>query len=180
MSLDTEETLFAFMDQYYNELFRYGVKFTGDIEETKDTINQFFIHFWENRNKLENVENIKAYIFVSYKRWLITFLQRKQKNQTISLNDPNAFEPSEKSFEDFLVQQINDSEIAQIFREAIGLLPKRQKQLLKLRFYDHLNFEEISILTSLNIRTVYNKIHEAIKQLRSNQSILKLQKKGID
>lgn len=141
--MDTQETLFAFMEQYYNELFRYGIKFTGDIEEAKDTVNQFFIHFW-----------------------------------AISLFDNDAFEPSEKSYEDFLVRQIMDKEVAQIFREAIELLPKRQKELLKLRFYDHLDFEEISILTSLNIRTVYNKIHEAIKQLRSNQSILEMRRKG--
>lgn len=178
MSLDTEETLFAFMDQYYNELFRYGVKFTADIEGTKDNINQFFIHIWVNRDKLENVQDLKAYIFVSYKRWLITYLQHKQKYPHISLDDQSGFELSEKSFEDFLVQQIKDKELSRAFLEAIALLPKRQKELLKLRFYDHLSFEEIASLTSLSIRTVYNKLHEAINKLRNNSSLIHLRKKG--
>ena len=83
--LQNEEALFSLMSLYYNELFRYGVKFTGDVEETKDALNQFFIHFWEQREKLQKVDDLKAYLFVSYKRWLIVHLQKLQKHHSLFL-----------------------------------------------------------------------------------------------
>jgi RNA polymerase sigma-70 factor (ECF subfamily) len=170
--LPDEEALYSLMTMYYEELFRYGVKFTADAEETKDALNQFFIHFWDNRSKLDKVENLKGYLFVSYKRWLIAAMRRATKYRSISLEDTD--EPAEQSYEEFLVTQIRDQERGNILKEAIGSLPPRQRQLLQLRFYEHLEIDEIAIRTSLSIRTIYNKLHEAIKKLRTFQSIKKL------
>lgn len=171
MKLDTEEILFSLMSLYYDELFRYGIRFTSDAAETKNGINQFFLHFWENRDKLQNVENVKAYIFVSYKRWLIARLRQRQQNRTMTLPDDDRLQLCEQSYEDYLVEQIRDHEQAQVFREAIKALPARQKQLVQLRFYEHLSYEEISQRTSLSVRTVYNKLHEAIKKLRTHKQV---------
>ncbi len=170
-SLPDEEALFSLMSLYYNELFRYGVKFTGDVEETKDALNQFFLHFWDNRDKLGKVENLKAYLFVSYKRWLITWLRQSKKNLPFSPTDNLANELIELSYEEYLVKQSRDEELGQVLKEAIETLPPRQRQLLQLRFYEHLDFEEIAERTSLTVRTVYNKLHEAIKKLRDHHLI---------
>ena len=85
--LPDEGVLFSLMGLYYDDLFRYGIKFTADVEGTKDALNQFFIHFWDNRDKLEKVDNLKAYLFVSFKRWLIAQLQQSKKNRLVSLTD---------------------------------------------------------------------------------------------
>lgn len=170
-----EELLFSLMSAYYNELFRYGVKFTADVEETKDALNQFFIHFWDNRDKLEKVENLKAYLFVSYKRWLIVHLRKLQKTRSLFLSENLlSTELSTYSYEEYLEKQIRNEDLARVMKEAINSLPPRQRQLLQMRFYEHMDFEEIAQKTSLTIRTVYNKLHEAIKKLRTHKGIEKL------
>jgi RNA polymerase sigma-70 factor (ECF subfamily) len=166
--LHGEEVLFSLMGLYYDELFRYGVKFTADVEGTKDALNQFFIHFWDNRDKLEKVDNLKAYLFVSYKRWLIVHLQKLQKEKLAELTDDFINELSEQPYEEYLVSQIKDKELKLALKNAITSLPTRQRQLLQMRFYEQMDFEEIAKHTSLNIRTVYNKLHEAIKSLRKH------------
>lgn len=175
--LPDEESLFSIMHQYYDELFRYGVKFTANVEETKDALNQFFIHIWDNRSKLEKVENLKAYLFVSYKRWLITHLRKMQKQcyPFAEWNHPD--ELYEFPYEEIIISQVRDGEIKELLEEAIGSLPRRQRQLLQMRFYEDRSFEEISEQTSLSIRTVYNKLHEAIKNLRSNELMTHLKSK---
>ena len=162
------------MDRYYNELFRYGVKFTSDVEMTKDALNQFFIHLWDNRDKLQHVDNLKAYLFVSYKRWLITHLQKSKKHRVLFRDNNFVKEPSEQSYEEYLVKQIGEEEIALVLKEAIKSLPARQRQLLQMRFYEHMSFEEIADKTSLTVRTVYNKLHEAIKKLRTYELVERL------
>ena len=172
--LPNEEALFSLMGLYYNELFRYGVKFTGHVEETKDALNQFFIHFWEQREKLQKVDDLKAYLFVSYKRWLIVHLQKLQKHHSLFLTGDANTGISEQSYEEYLINKLTEEESGQILKEAIKKLPARQRELLQLRFYDHLGFEEISRKTSLTVRTVYNKLHEAIKKLRTDKQVEKL------
>ena len=171
--LPDEEALFTLMRLYYDELFRYGVKFTADAEETKDALNQFFIHFWDNRRKLDKVENLKAYLFVSYKRWLIMYL-RQRNSRPLTLSESLMSDVAEQSYEDYLVKQIHDKELALVLQEAVKSLPERQRQLLQMRFYEHLDYETIAKKTSLTVRTVYNKLSEAIKKLRSHKRIEKL------
>jgi RNA polymerase sigma factor (sigma-70 family) len=172
--LPGEEALFSLMGLYYDELFRYGIKFTADVEGTKDALNQFFIHFWDNREKLEKVDNLKAYLFVSYKRWLIVHLQQNKKNRSLSLSDNFIADLTEQPYEEYLVKQIRYEELSTVLKDAIKTLPNRQRQLLQMRFYEHMNFEEIAQKTSLSIRTIYNKLHEAIKKLRTHTAIKKL------
>ena len=86
MNFHHEEGFFRIMNQYYDDLFRYGVKFTANAECTKDCLNQFFIHLWEKRESFGKADNLKAYLFVSYKRWLIHFLRQQQKDRLLHLS----------------------------------------------------------------------------------------------
>lgn len=177
MNFNNEEAFFRIMNQYYDDLFRYGIKFTSNADSTKDCLNQFFIHFWESREKLEKADNLKAYLFVSYKRWLVNYLRQQQKDRLLHLSENLQNNLYEKSYEDYLIATIKEGELAQVLRNAIEGLPPRQKQLLQLRFYEHLSYEEISRKTLLSTRTVYNKLHEAIKKLRSGKLLLLLLEK---
>ena len=114
--LPDEGVLFSLMGLYYDDLFRYGIKFTADAEGTKDALNQFFIHFWDNRDKLEKVDNLKAYLFVSFKRWLIAQLQQSKKNRLVSLTDNLSDELMEQSYEDYLVTQIRNEELCLVLK----------------------------------------------------------------
>ncbi|WP_420854516.1 RNA polymerase sigma factor [Solitalea lacus] len=42
------------------------------------------------------------------------------------------------------------------------------QELIKLRFFEQLSYEEIAGRTSISIRTIYNTIHAAINLLRQN------------
>jgi len=55
--LPGKEVLFPLMGLYYDEEFRCGIRFTAGIEGTKDTLNQFFIHFWDKRSKLARTDS---------------------------------------------------------------------------------------------------------------------------
>jgi RNA polymerase sigma-70 factor (ECF subfamily) len=177
MNAKNEEGLFLIMSRYYNELFRYGIKFTANADTTRGCLNQFFIDIWDNREKLEKADNPKAYLFVAYKRWLLNWLQSQRKNSLLYLSESLENNLGEKSYEDYLVESIRNEELAQALRNAIEELPPRQKQLLQLRFYEHLSYEEISQKTLLSTRTVYNKLHEAIKKLRSGKKLAWLREK---
>jgi RNA polymerase sigma factor (sigma-70 family) len=163
-----EQALFTLMLHYYNDLFKYGVRFTADTELTKETINAFFLHIWDNRNKIKMVENIKPYLIVSFKRFLIQELRKQHINLPA---DNLTNEPAELPYENYIIAAERSATIKQTLQYAIASLPRRQKQLLQLRYYEHMSYEEIAAKTSLSVRTVYNKLHEALKKLRASSAV---------
>ena len=76
---------------------------------------------------------------------------------------------AECSYEEYVVAFEEKENTRQVLSKIIQSLPGRQKQLVQLRFYEQLSFEEISARTSLSVRTVYNKLHEALKRIRGHE-----------
>jgi RNA polymerase sigma-70 factor (ECF subfamily) len=169
-----DDALFSIMTLYYNDLFRYGIRLTADVENTKDIVNQFFLHAWEQREKFVAAENIKAYLLVSFKRFLINHLRKSFAFKNIA-DYPE--EPMEHSYEDYIICFEENEALKKALYESLQLLPGRQKELLVLRFYDNMSYEEIAEKNSLSIRTVYNKIHLALKRLRSFELLQQIRKK---
>ena len=80
-----QDALFSIMLLYYNDLFRYALKFTADPQLTKELVNQFFIHIWDNKEKFFAAETIKPYIIVSFKRFLFAHYKKNKVNKIVSV-----------------------------------------------------------------------------------------------
>ena len=170
---NSSDALFSIMTLYYNDLFRYGIRLTADVENTKDIVNQFFLHAWDHREKFVAAENIKAYLVVSFRRFLINHLRTTFPFKSVA-DYPE--EPMEHSYEDYIICYQENEALKKALYESIQLLPSRMKELLMLRFYENMSYEEIAEKNSLNIRTVYNKIHLALKKLRSFELLQQIRK----
>ena len=163
-----QNALFALMKAHYNDLYRYAMKYTADKELAKDIVSQFFVQLWEKRNLLANADNLQAYLLVSFRNHIIHYLQKIQKQLDLPVQDFPGFE---YSYEEYLIASQQRTHIKALLQTAMESLPPRQRQLLQLRFYDQLSYEQISERTDLCQRTVYNKIYEALKSLRAHTAV---------
>jgi len=69
---------------------------------------------------------------------------------------------SEPTAEDMVVQ----SEIEQSIRDLIGLLPEEQQEVVRLRYYSKLSFQEIADETNVSINTALGRMRYALINLR--------------
>jgi RNA polymerase sigma-70 factor (ECF subfamily) len=58
-----------------------------------------------------------------------------------------------------------------LFKELNTLSP-RQKEIVYLKFYNELSYQEIAEVTSLNYQSVRNYMHQALMALRKKKSLL--------
>lgn len=164
--IDSDETaIFDLYKTLYNPLFNYGFILYKERENVEDAINQMFLELWENRGNLKVVLNVKSYLF-TYLRRKIT--REKHIEKRLVIPDVETYE---QSIVDYIVQLQLEEETKERIFKAIGKLTDRQKQMIMLKFYENLEYEEISEHTGLAIRTVYNNIHDAIKFLRTELKI---------
>ena len=165
------ESLFVLMSLYYDDLFRYGMKFTADKDLTKDLIGQFFLHVWDHRLHFAGVQNVQGYLVTSFRHFLLNY-HRKISRQ---LELPET-ELVEFPYEEYLIASQENEVLRKTLLEAMQSLPERQRELVQLRYYEQLSPDEISQRTGLSLRTIYNKLHEALKKLRSNALVESIRK----
>ncbi len=167
MLAGNEKDLHSLYILYYNDMLRYGLALTDDLELSKEYINLLFLSFWNNRQKISEVKNPKAYILASYKNKIIFRKKKSGDLKTVYYGVANNQLKSISSYEETLVELQEYEKLKQKLQHILASLSERQRQLIVLRFIEEMSYDEIAVHLSISVRTVYNSIHESLKFLRS-------------
>jgi RNA polymerase sigma factor (sigma-70 family) len=158
-----KEAFAALFRAHYEALFRYGSKFSPDSELLEDCIQELFIELWQAKSRTP-VMSVKAYLLKSLKYKLLrTFSQRGKLVQLTDKDGPSF----EWSHETLLIAEQEDVEKRRRVMDALGRLPARQKEIIYLKYYQNLSYEEVSEIMNINYQVARNLLYQAIKSLKN-------------
>lgn len=152
--------------KYYHCLLFIGLKEIKDAQLVKDTIQQLFLYLWEKRETIKEATNIKSYLVISFLRKLTADWKKSGETCNLQVVSNNYLEDTQPTPEEKLIKKDEQTHLFKLLMNHVNDLPNRQKELIVLKFYEGLTYEEIVQRTGLSHRTVYNKIHEALKKLK--------------
>jgi len=161
-----QDMFLSLYNRYYHALLFVGLKEIRDPQLVKDTIQQLFLYLWEKRESIHVARNVKSYLLTSFLRKLSADWKKSGKVSKLQVVYSQYSEDTTPSPEENLILKDEQQHPFRHLMDFINELPSRQKELLYLKFYEGLSYEEIVQQTGLTHRTIYNKIHEALKKLR--------------
>lgn len=160
-----ESALAALYDQYYIRLMNFGLKYTLDKELINQCISNILLHFWTKRRQLPPVTRLTGYLQTFLKRELF----KEMKNREMRTHAIEFF-PAEQeapSYEYILGQLEEDRELWEALTACIkNHLSTRQAELIRLRFFEDLSYEEIAQRCGITKRTAYNLVFNALSTIR--------------
>ncbi|MES3019554.1 MAG: sigma-70 family RNA polymerase sigma factor [Bacteroidota bacterium] len=161
-----KQALFNLYNDMYFHLIRFGLKLTGDDELVKDSINQLFLNLWDKKERLTPVDNVRSYLFTILKNTIIDELKHSDKVDDAIRKRLLDEEIDELSYEEIIIRVQHDEELKARLQQAIKKLTPRQIELIQLRFFEGMSYEQIAARTSQSVKTAYNTIYDAVKTLR--------------
>lgn len=160
-----KEALFELYDDTYFHLVRYGLSVYSDSDLVKDCIGQLFLKIWDKHERLNNVENVQSYLFTSLRRLIQDYLNAESR-MNHSIRSLHAEEKEEVSYEEMVISRERDEELRRDLGLALQSLTPRQMELIRMKFFENLSYQEIAAISSQSVKTSYNTIYDAIKMLR--------------
>jgi RNA polymerase sigma factor (sigma-70 family) len=150
---------------FIEDLLSYGYRVTNDRQLIRDSIQDLFLHLWHTRENLTDTDSIRFYLYVSLRNRI---LRNIEKHNHTSIDTQDLFENiiGVLSVEDELITTEQYSEQMIQLKRAIQQLPKRQQEIIQLRYYHDFSFEEIAEIMQINNQSVRNLLHRAITELR--------------
>ncbi|QIP17514.1 sigma-70 family RNA polymerase sigma factor [Spirosoma aureum] len=155
------------MQSYYADLFHWGMRLHGDREFVKDCIQELFVNLWKMQASINSVGNVRSYLLVVLKTRILRELSKKQATHQSALSDEYSFSV-EFAADIRLIEEENEIYQIRKLEHVINHLPERQKELIYLRFYQNLSFEQIADIMNLGRQSVYNLLHKSLDSLRKN------------
>jgi RNA polymerase sigma-70 factor (ECF subfamily) len=160
-----EEALNQLYMRVFDGLFRFGIQVMRDRSQTLQYIDEVFIDIWIKQKRLPEVENVQGYLFIIFRRKVFHHLKVLSTSKTVLTMDGQE-DVQEDSYEEILIALQTTEEMRIRVSGALQKLTGRQKELIRMRYYDELPLEEISRKAGISLRTVYNTLHNAIVSLR--------------
>jgi len=150
--------------QFYNKLARFVMGFTKNKELTEEIVSDVFINVWRRRKNIEEIKNLKLYLYVSAKNITFNYLKKLHRENLTDL-DSVEIEP-EDPFADpgaaLITREMNLK-----LKTAINALPPRCKLIYTLIKEDGLTYKQTAQLLGISESTVDNQLSIALKKISS-------------
>lgn len=162
---DGNQAAFAYIYQaYFQPLYSYGRKFSSSDALIADTLQQLFTELWQRRRRLSSTDQIRNYLYKSFRRALLKNLAKQAKVESSEISSFNIC----LSHEAHLIRQQNSQDQMDSLQRAISQLTKKQREVIYLKFYDGLTYAEISEVVGITPTQAYDFMYKALKALRKN------------
>lgn len=157
-------------DQIYTDhvdhLIRYGQSFTQDAGIIDDSVQELFCRIWQKRERLRQTDNIRYYLIAAFRKELLKGIKKAKRNSLIGKFFPESSIGFSASLEATLIQEESRTEQLINLGQGFEKLSSRQKEIVYLKYYNEMSFDEIGEIMELDKKAVYNAMSKAMMVLR--------------
>ena len=165
---ENESAFEVLLMRYKNQLFKFICSKVKDVDLANDIFQETFIKIIHNikLGKYNEEGKFLPWIVRIAHNMAIDHFRKEKRYPKIVLDDGsplwNSFQFAEESSED---KQLKEDLIVNI-RDLIKKLPNEQREVLVMRHYEELSFQEIAELTNVSINTALGRMRYALINLR--------------
>lgn len=153
----------ALYDRYMNQLFYFVNGVVKDPSVAEDIVAECFIKVWKKAGDFHSLPALKSFLMVSGKNAAIDHLRMKTGHTQTHEEIRYLGSSTEKDVE----EQYIASELLQLIRQEIDLLPPQCRQVMQLYLLEGLSNEEIAERMNLAYKSVQNQKTKGLKLLRN-------------
>jgi RNA polymerase sigma-70 factor (ECF subfamily) len=153
--------------EYLDGLYSYALVLSRNQAEAQDLVQETCLRALRAMERLRPDSNVKSWLFTILRNiWLNQLRQRKGAPDVVDLDSDEYCENrAVDSSKDPYAAYVSDLEGVQV-RQAIEQLPREFREIILLREYEELSYEEIAAMLQCPIGTVMSRLARARSKLR--------------
>lgn len=156
--------------RHYDCLFHYALRLLPDADTARDALQTLFLNLWRTRQRLGAVRSVRAYLLLSLKRQLLADVNRRRLAHRREVAYDTELPHADFSPEDFMVESETDLTQRALLVRMVNQLSARQKEVVYLRYYEELSYQEIADVLHINYQSVANLLQRSLKRLKELSS----------
>lgn len=155
------------LQEYLDDLYSYGFVLSRNQAEAEDLVQETCLRALRAKERLRPDSNVKSWLFTILRNiWLNQLRQRKTAPGMVELDaEEHVANRTMDSSRDPHAAYVSDLEGEEV-RRAIELLPLEFREIILLREYEELSYEEIATMLQCPVGTVMSRLARARSKLR--------------
>ncbi len=155
--------------KYVNDLYSYGTSLGFASNKCMDAIHDIFCKLFVNNRELDNVNNVKYYLFRSLKNRLLDIHKQDSRLVNDNLTNSNFF--VEVSVVDVMISTEEKRQLKKRVDELMSTLTSNQREAIYLRYMQEMEYDEIAQLLNITSESVRKLVYRGISKLRTQSDL---------
>ena len=159
---DDPDALEMVYEHFGKRLYGYLVSIVKSPSDAEEILNELFMTVVRKREQVGKSSNIRTYLFAIARNLAFEMFRKRSSHRETLSGYAQYLEVSEESKAKW------DSDELCAVRKAVDGLPEEQREVVVLKIFEEMTFEEISQLMRISQNTVSSRYRYAIEKLREN------------
>ena len=147
---------------FYKPLTQFAFSFAKSREMAEEIVSDVFINIWKGRKNMEEIDNLKTYLYISTKNISLKYLLKQHKQVAIAI-DALSIELESKDIHP--EQMMITADMVNKITEAVNQLPPRCKLVYKFIKEDGLRYKEVADIMNISVKTIDSQLAIALKKI---------------
>lgn len=144
-----------------DSLYRVAYYILEDSQDAEDAVQDLYLKLWDSRDKAAPADKPKAYCMTMMRNLCIDRIRRAGQRAAERQLDERIADNTD------IERAATEREDLQSLKEAIARLPDSQREVMRLRVFEELPYEEISRRMGMNQLTLRVLLSRARKSIRN-------------
>ena len=152
----------------FEELYRFAFRYVQSAETAKDLVHDAYLRLWSQRNQVDlAAPGARSYLYTVVRYHALDHLRHRRVEERWRteyaaplVTDHGAVLSMDPD------QELAAKEIATTIHRAVQALPRRQRQVMLLRWQQQASYAQIAETLGISPKTVAVHIGQAIQRLR--------------
>jgi RNA polymerase sigma-70 factor, ECF subfamily len=169
MSLAHDQAAFGeIVRRWERKIFALCYGMLGREEEAGDAAQETFIAAYRNLENFRGDAKVSSWLHRIAVNQCLTRKRREKTRGETSLENDNESETSAAfvSSSQSPAKQTEQNERMELVRRAVNALPTELKQVIVMKEFEEMTFQEIAATLDLPLSTVKSRVYTALKQLK--------------
>lgn len=140
-------------------LFRFAVRLISDPDAAEDIIHDAFTALIERHSTVRNPSALRSWMYSIVRNEAFVLLDKQKRNRPIDENDEYIFD------EEIPDRKFEGAELKEQIASALAQMLPQYKEVLLLREYESMPYEEIAAITGTTVGSVKSRLFKARKAL---------------
>jgi len=156
--------------RYEKRIINYVYRITHRYEDAHDLAQEIFVKVYVALDRYDPKYQFSTWLFRIAQNSAIDALRKKTVNEVSIAPKPGEDDSKEREFADTGVspyRAMSNKQLADAIDVAVKNLPSDYRELIQLRHFAELSYEEIASMKKLPLGTVKSHIRRGLQRLRS-------------
>jgi RNA polymerase sigma-70 factor (ECF subfamily) len=151
--------------KYYEPLCLHAAKILKDMDTAEDLVQEFFYHFWKNKETFSPKLSLNAYLYQSIRNNALHHLEHLAVRKRYAEQVFSEFQGAAPAQ---MQTDVEMNDLGKVINATLQQMPERCSRIFRMNRFDGKKYREIAEILSISVKTVEADMGKALQMFRKS------------